>query len=306
LQGQPLDELVGEDLRQHRRTRRVAAAAIVGLATLAVAAAVFGVIASQQRDEARRQEQIAIEQKQVATEQRDQARRRLVQLNSANASRAADAGDVSAALLWFGEAAKLEADHPIEQGLLRTRLASLAGRHPRLAHVWSAVAPVGGVGFTTDGVWVVVYPREGSVQAWDAQTESAAFKPPSSPVVDVAVTPQGRRLLTVDTDGVHLWDTLTGEQVLSLAHDSLVRWAGFAADGRHVFTLAEDRTARVWDAGAGREITGSRTSTGSSTPPSTGTRWSCLSGARAMSWLCGTAERNGALPLTSTTRWRPS
>ena len=151
LQGLPLDELVGEDVRQHRRTRRVASAAIVGLATLAVAAAVFGVVASQQRNEAQRQEQIAVEQKQVATEQRDQARRRLVQLNSANASRAADAGDVSAALLWFAEAAKLEADHPIEQGLLRTRLASLAGRHPRLAHVWSAAEPVVGVGFTTDG-----------------------------------------------------------------------------------------------------------------------------------------------------------
>ena len=258
LQGQPLDELVGEDVRQHRRTRRVAAAAIVGLATLAVAAAVFGVIAGQQRDEARRQEQIAVEQKQVATEQRDQARRRLVQLNSANGSRAADVGDVSAAMLWFAEAVKLEADHPMEQGLLRTRLASLAGRHPRLAQVWSAVAPVGRVGFTADGVWVVVYPREGSVQAWDTQTKSAAFRPLSSPVVDVAVTPQGRRLLTIDTDGAHLWDPLTGEQVRSLAQDTLVGWAGFAADGQHVFTLAKDRTVRVWDAGAGREIAGLR------------------------------------------------
>ena len=73
-------------------------------------------------------------------------------------------------------------------------------------------------------------------------------------MVDVAVTPQGRRLLTVDTDGAHLWDTLTGERVRSLAHDTPVSWAGFAAHGQHVLTLAEDRTARVWDAGAGREI----------------------------------------------------
>jgi hypothetical protein len=63
FQGQPLDELIGEDVRQHRRTRRVAAAATVGLATLAVAASVFGVIASQQRDAARRQERIATEQR---------------------------------------------------------------------------------------------------------------------------------------------------------------------------------------------------------------------------------------------------
>ena len=254
LRDLPLDELVGEDVRQHRRTRRVAATAIVGLATLAVAAMVFGVIASQQRDKAQRQEQIAVEQKQVATEQRDQARRRLVQLNSANGLRAAGAGDVSAAMLWFAEAAKLEADHPMEQGMLRTRLALLASRNPRLVQVWSASAPVGGIGFTTDGAWVVVYPPEGSVQAWDVQTKSAAFKSPGSPVVDVAVSQEGRRLLTVDTDGVHLWDTLTGQQVRSLAHGTPVRWAGFAADGQHVFTLAEDRTVRVWEAGSGREI----------------------------------------------------
>lgn len=258
LQGLPLDELVGDDIRQHRRTRRVAAAAIVGLATLAVAAIVFGVIASQQRNEAQRQEQIAVEQKQIATEQRDQARRRLVQLNSANGSRAADAGDVSAALLWFAEAEKLEGNRPMEQGLLRTRLASLASRHPGLAQVWSAAAPVDGVAFTTDGAWVVVYPPEASIQAWDVQTKSAAFKPPSSPVVDVAVTPPERRLLTVDTDGVRLWDPLTGEQVQSFAHDTPVSRAGFVADGQHVFTLAEDRTARVWEAGAGREIAGLR------------------------------------------------
>jgi WD40 repeat protein len=140
--------------------------------------------------------------------------------------------------------------------LLRTRLASLGGKHPRLAQVWSAAAPIGGVRFTPDGAWVVVYPPEGSVQAWDVQSASAAFKPPSSPVVDVAVTPQGRRVLTVDTDGAHLWDTLTGEQVRSLAHDTPVSRARFTADGQHVFTLAEDRTARVWDTGVGREIAG--------------------------------------------------
>ena len=194
LQDQPLDELVGEDVRQHRRTRRVAAAAIIGLATLRSPPSASAGIASATAASARRQEQIAVEQKQVAIEQRDQARRRLVQLNSANGWRAADGGDVSAALLWFAEAAKLEADHPIEQGLLRTRLASLAGRHPRLLQVWSAgVCPVGGVGFTTDGAWVLGYPRdEGSVQAWDAQTGSVAFTPLDSAVVDVAPTAQGR------------------------------------------------------------------------------------------------------------------
>jgi len=94
-----------------------------------------------------------------------EARRRLVQLNASNGARAADDGDASTALLWFSEAAKLENDHPMEQGFLRTRLASLAGKHPRLVQVWSSAEQVGGVGFTTDGRWVIVYPRDGNVRA---------------------------------------------------------------------------------------------------------------------------------------------
>ena len=92
-------------------------------------------------------------------------------------------------MLWFAKTTGLEADHPTEQGLLRKRLASLAERHSALLHVWSAGVSLGGVGFTTDGAWVLGYPRdEGSIQAWDAQTGSVAFAPLDSAVVDVAPT----------------------------------------------------------------------------------------------------------------------
>ena len=312
LQNRPLDELVGEDVRQHRRTRHIAAAACLALAGLAVAAIVFGVIARRERDEARRQQQIAtrqeqialeqreiaihqeqiageqrkaaieqkefaveqqriaveqrqfaieqqqiaVEEKRVATEQRDQARRRLVQFHSASGARAADGGDVSTALLWFTEAAKLESQHPREQGFLRTRLNSLAGKHPHLAQVWSATAAVGGVQFTSDGRWVVVYPRdESGAQVWDTETRSALFKPPGEAVVDAAVTPKGFRLLTIEKSGVHLWDPITRERMRSLAHGARVKFASFdGMNGQHVLTLAEDQTARGWDSTTGREI----------------------------------------------------
>jgi WD40 repeat protein len=148
----------------------------------------------------------------------------------------------------------LEADHQ-PSGLLRKRLTSLAERHPALLHVWSAGVSLGGVGFTTDGAWVLGYPRdEGSIQAWDAQTGSVAFAPLDSAVVDVAPTAQGPRLLTIDADGAHVWDSRSRQQVASLAHDTPVSWASFVSEGRFVLTLAEDRTARLWDAAAGRAV----------------------------------------------------
>jgi len=254
LQGLPLDELIGEDVRQHRRTRRVATAAATGLAVLAVAAIGFGVIASLERDEARRQEGIAFQQSRIATDERDQARRRVVQLNCGNGQRAADIGDVSAAMLWFAEAAMLEADHPSEQRLLLARLASLDRKHPRLEHVWSAAAPSTGIAFTADGESVVVYPPEGSVQAWDARTGSASFNQPGNPGVDVGVTSEGRRLLTIDGPCAQLRDPLTGEAVRALEHDAGVAWAGFAAADRLVLTRADDRTAHAWDSGSGLEL----------------------------------------------------
>ena len=54
LRGLPLDDLLGEDVRQHRRTRRLAGAAIGTLGSLLVVAAGAAWVALEQRDAARR------------------------------------------------------------------------------------------------------------------------------------------------------------------------------------------------------------------------------------------------------------
>ena len=59
LHGRPKDELDGDDVRQHRRTWRLAWSAGAGLALLAAAATASAVIAVQQRNEAELRRQIA-------------------------------------------------------------------------------------------------------------------------------------------------------------------------------------------------------------------------------------------------------
>jgi WD40 repeat protein len=59
LQGRAKDELIGEDVRQHRRTVRLARAAAATLTLLTVAAATLAVLAIRSRDQAKRQASIA-------------------------------------------------------------------------------------------------------------------------------------------------------------------------------------------------------------------------------------------------------
>jgi WD40 repeat protein len=70
LHGRPRDDLDSDDLRQHRRTLRLAWSAIVLLATLSVALGLAAFYANRQRNEAMRQTAIAEGQRRVAEDER--------------------------------------------------------------------------------------------------------------------------------------------------------------------------------------------------------------------------------------------
>jgi WD40 repeat protein len=59
LRDLPKDELIGEDVRQHRRTMRVARGAVAILVLLTMTASGLGLLARQQRDQARSQARLA-------------------------------------------------------------------------------------------------------------------------------------------------------------------------------------------------------------------------------------------------------
>ncbi|MGE0220037.1 WD40 repeat domain-containing protein, partial [Mycolicibacterium sp.] len=62
----PRDQLIGENVRQHRKARRLARSAIAGLAVLLVLALVAGAVAFVQRSEAVRQRDLAAQQSLIA------------------------------------------------------------------------------------------------------------------------------------------------------------------------------------------------------------------------------------------------
>ena len=88
LRHQALDDLIGEDVRQQRRVRQLATAAVAALSILLMGALVAAGVAVQQRNRARQQERVAEQQRAVAEQ-------RLVQSLVSNGLRLIDERDLS-------------------------------------------------------------------------------------------------------------------------------------------------------------------------------------------------------------------
>lgn len=249
LHGREKDELIGEDIRQYRRTRHLVIAAVSVITVLLLVAIVMGYVAVQQRNEARQQQRIA-------TEQRDESRRRLVQLNVNNGLRLVGEGDLAGGLVWYADAAQLGQGHPREEELLGVRFATTLRQHPVLAYVWFHDQAVQ-TAWLEDGRHVVTFLKDGSARVWDAWTGKPAFAPLQRADASIdAVRLVGDRIHVLSThvdDTARVWDAQTGSDLAILHHQGKVTDAAFSADGTRVVSASEDGTARVWDS-TGRQL----------------------------------------------------
>jgi WD40 repeat protein len=75
------------------------------------------------------------------------------------------------------------------------------------------------------------------------------------PITRLVVTPDGRRMLAANGNGVTLWDVETGEVIRAFDEPNRNNWAlAVSADGKRAIGGGNDRTARVWDLDTGKEV----------------------------------------------------
>jgi WD40 repeat protein len=122
---------------------------------------------------------------------------------------------------------------------------------------------LGFVAFSADATRLVTAGKA-AVKLWktDTWTEVATLAGGSGAINKgiaaprVALSPDGRRLVTGSVDGMaRVWDAVTGELLASLSgHTDTIWGVAFSPDGRHFVTGSFDRTARLWNVETATEL----------------------------------------------------
>jgi WD40 repeat protein len=235
LHGLAKDELIGEDISQHRRTLRLARGAVALLVLLLAVAVVGGIVALVQRNNARNQSEIS--------GSRELAAQSLLQLSN----------DPELSLLLAMESANVR--HTAET--LAALRRSLAANHLRRSLPSSGV-PLRAAAWSPDGRLGAAGDQDGQVRVWDTTSGRVVqrLRARAFDIRGVAFDGSGTRLLVNPREGNALiWTFASGKRPVVLREpvDFRVLHAGWSPNGELVVTAGTvTAPARLWDAASGR------------------------------------------------------
>lgn len=257
IHGKPKYELAGEDLREHRRFRRVRRTAVVSLVLLTILALAAAYIAVDRQREAERQRNQAIAL-------------RLVSEAEAMLGGARPRDDIRAIQQTLA-AAQIAPDFD-EGGLLRTLNAAAAvdkivqtGKpYGPSRYIYDPAAtaehlrtakPDFSIAFSPAGDRILTSGVE--MRLWDAATGTRidrVFEPEPRALRAVFSPDGGRIAATTPDNAVQIWETDTGKSAAPplTGHRDGVNTVAFSPDGRSVASGGQDGTVRWWDIVGGR------------------------------------------------------
>ena len=107
------------------------------------------------------------------------------------------------------------------------------------------------VAYSADGRMLVAAGSNNEIHLWEVATGKLRDAFPSGLTIapqEIAFSPDGEILVAVSSDGIGVWDVVTGQKLRHLRETSgSIGGLAFSPDGKRIATGSSDATLLVWD-----------------------------------------------------------
>jgi WD40 repeat protein len=235
LRGIAKDELIGEDIRQHRRLNGWRNAALGVVTMLLIGAVAAAAVAVKQRDQAQRNQLRAV-----------------ASLANIEAELGSPATAIRAALAALP--ASLDGTGPLNTAW--SALYQSLGKIQELRRFIGHEKRVPTAAFGPDGRTLVTGSDDKTARLWEGATgkDIATLRGHEGTVKSAAFSPDGRTLVTGSVDkAARLWEVATGKEIAVLrGHEGAVWSVAFSPDGGTVVTGGGEGNVILWELSAGK------------------------------------------------------